>query len=267
MALPPQSPGQQRAKRTLRLIAMELCRRLLQLSSHPLAEPDGPTVIIAPHQDDETLACGALIARRRNEGLPLHIIFITDSSASHPGHACLTPAAISALRRAEAMRALRILGVERGSIHFLDEPDGTLKTISPDRREQLIGQLEGKLTEIGPGEVFLPGCPDGSSEHDAVFQFVLEALERAALRPTLWQYPVWSWWNPRLLFGLWWRTTDCRRQPGEDFLQAKRKALECYGSQTQPLPPDNIAALPPELVNVFRADTEYYLRYSWPPRP
>jgi LmbE family N-acetylglucosaminyl deacetylase len=263
----PPTSGQQRAKQTLRLLAIEFCRRLLHSSSQLLTEPDGVTVVIAPHQDDETLACGGLIARRRNEGLPVHVIFITDSSASHPGHERFTPGALSSMRREEAMRALYLLGMEREAVHFLNEPDGTLKTIVPDRKESLIRRLAERLESIQPQEIFLPCHPDGSSEHDAVFHFVLAAIARTKLSPVIWQYPVWSWWNPRLLVGLWWRTSDCRRLPGEDFVQAKRKALACYASQISPLPPDTTAALPAELVNVFRSDTEYFLRYAWPQPP
>jgi LmbE family N-acetylglucosaminyl deacetylase len=254
----------QQAKEFLRQIAIELCGGLLQACSKPYESREGPTVIIAPHQDDETLACGGIIARKRNEGLPVHVIFITDGSASHPGHPRLDPAALSALRHTEAMNAMACLGVERTAAHFLNEPDGTLMTITSRHREALVQRLAAVLRAIGPGEIFLPCNPDGSSEHDATFGFVMDALAGADLRPKIWQYPVWSWWNPVLLLRRWFASKDCRRLPLEDYWQHKQQAIRCYQSQIVPLPPDTSAALPSDLVDIFLADTEFFFRYEPP---
>lgn len=254
----------QRAKEFLRQIAIELCGGLLQAGSRPYELREAPAVVIAPHPDDETLACGGVIARKRNEGLPVVVIFITDGSASHPGHPRLDPAAIAALRRREAMNAMSCLGVERTAVHFLNEPDGSLKTISPERREALVLRLACLLRAIAPGEIFLPCNPDGSSEHDAAFGFVMEAMGRSHLQPDIWQYPVWSWWNPVLLLRRWLASKDCRRLPLEDYRQHKQQAIRCYQSQINPLAPDLVAALPTDLVDIFLADTEFFFRYQPP---
>jgi N-acetylglucosamine malate deacetylase 1 len=251
-----------RAKEFLRQIAIELCSGLLHAGSKPYELQALPAVVIAPHQDDETLACGGIIARKRNEGLPVHVVFITDGSASHPGHARFDPPAIAALRRGEAMRALACLGVERNAVHFLNEPDGTLKTIQPHRREDLVNRLAALLTVTGPAEIFVPCNPDGSSEHDATFGFLLDAVARTRLQPVLWQYPVWAWWNPVLLLRRWLASRDCRRLPLEDYQQSKEQAVRCYQSQIAPLAPDATAALPPDLVEIFLADTEFFFRYD-----
>jgi LmbE family N-acetylglucosaminyl deacetylase len=255
-------PERQSAKEYLRQIAIELSAGLLHAGSKPYELQEGATLVIAPHQDDETLACGGIIARKRNEGLPVHVVFITDGSASHPGHPRLSPAALSALRHAEAMRAMACLGVERAGVHFLDEPDGTLKTIRPDRREALVTRLVREMEAVRPTELFLPCNPDGSSEHDATFGFVLDAVGRTGRQPVIWQYPVWSWWNPVLLMRRWLKTRDCRRVPLEDYRQHKLQAIRCYQSQVAPLPPDTRPALPFELVDIFLADTEFFFRYE-----
>jgi LmbE family N-acetylglucosaminyl deacetylase len=258
----PNLPRRERAKEFLRHIAIELCGGLLHAGSKPYQLSEAPAVVIAPHQDDETLACGGVIARKRSEGLPLHVIFITDGSASHPAHPRLGPADISTMRHAEALRAMACLGVERPAVHFLDEPDGSLKTITAERRKDLVTRLAGLLGPIAPGEVFLPCNPDGSSEHDATFGFVMDAMARTNLQPDIWQYPIWSWWNPVLLLRLWRDTKDCRCLPLEDYRQAKQQAIRCYQSQIAPLAPGTVAALPPELVDIFLTDTEFFFRYS-----
>lgn len=262
--MPAAPEKRQSAKEFLRQIAIELCGGLLQAGSRPYQMRESPAVVIAPHQDDETLACGGIIARKRNEGLPVHVIFITDGSASHPGHPRLAPPAIAELRHREAMNAMACLGVERTAVHFLNEPDSTLKTISAERREALVLRLAYLLRAIVPGEIFLPCNPDGSSEHDATFGFVMDAMDRAHLRPDIWQYPVWSWWNPVLLLRRWLASKDCRRLPLEDYRQHKQQAIRCYQSQISPLAPDPVAALPTELVDIFLADTEFFFRYQPP---
>jgi LmbE family N-acetylglucosaminyl deacetylase len=255
-------PNRKQAKEYLRQIAIELSGGLLLAGSKPYQLKETPAVIIAPHQDDETLACGGLIARKRNEGLPVHVVFITDGSASHPGHPRYDPPALSILRRREAMDAMACLGVERTAVHFMDEPDGTLKTITAGRRESLVRRLELLLRKIAPGELFLPCNPDGSSEHDATFGFVTDALQRSGVRLDVWQYPVWSWWNPVLLVRRWFGTRECRRLPLEDYRQHKQQAIRCYQSQIAPLSPDKYPALPADLVDIFLTDTEYFFRYE-----
>jgi len=257
----------QQAKDFLRQLAIEMCGGLLQIGSRPYELRETPTLVIAPHQDDETLACGGIIARKRNEGLPVHVVFITDGSASHPDHSRLTPPAIAGLRQQEAMQAMAYLGVERTAVHFLNEPDGSLKTIPAERRQHLVERLTTLLRTIGPTEIFLPCNPDGSSEHDATFGFVTDAITAAGFQPDIWQYPVWSWWNPLLLLRRWLASEDCRRQPVEDYLLAKRHAIECYQSQISPLAPDEWPALPPDLVAIFNSDTEYFFRYRMPHKP
>lgn len=260
----PSHSKHQQAKELLRQLAIELCGGLLQIGSKPYQLRESPALVIAPHQDDETLACGGIIARKRNEGLPVHVMFITDGSASHPNHPRLGPQAISAIRAGEAMQALACLGVERTAVHFLNEPDGSLKTITSVRREDLVIRLTVLFRSIAPSEIFLPCNPDGSSEHDATFGFVTDAITRAGLQPDIWQYPVWSWWNPLLLLRRWLATDDCRRLPLEDYRLAKQQAIECYQSQITPLAPDATPALPADLVKIFNSDTEYFFRYKLP---
>jgi LmbE family N-acetylglucosaminyl deacetylase len=258
----PRQSRRQRAKLYLRQMVIGFCGELLRFASKPFVPREEATLIIAPHQDDESLGCGGLIARKRNAGLPVHVVFITDGSASHPGHPRVSPAELAVLRRAEAMRAMAFLGVERICVHFLDEPDGTLNAISPARREALVARLADLFNHLGPRELFLPCYPDGSSEHDATFGFVIDALQHTRIRPDVWQYPVWSWWNPILLLRRWARSNDCRRLPLEDYAQGKFQAIECYQTQIKPLAPDLFPSLPGELISIFQEDSEYFFRYD-----
>jgi LmbE family N-acetylglucosaminyl deacetylase len=254
----------ERSKTVLRRFAVRFCHFALRQLTPAYVFQVRRAVIFAPHQDDETLGCGGLISRKRNEGLPVDVIFLTDGGASHPGHPLHSPAAITALRHREAREALAILGVETGSSHFLDEPDGTLNQIEPGRRAALIDRIAVHLETLRPDEIFLPCNPDGSSEHDAAFGLITEALHCSGLRPTVWQYPVWSWYNPMLLLERIIFTADRCQIPTEDYQLIKTRALGCYRTQMHPLPPQTTAALPPELVRIFNSEVEYFFRFNLP---
>ncbi len=257
--------NRQRIKAATRSAAIGLCHHALGWLSRPYQHHAGSCVVFAPHPDDETLGCGGLIARKRNEGLPVHVVFITDGSASHPGHPRLSPAEVVVIRHHEALEALAILGVESPAIHFLNETDGALNHLTPERQAGLVSQLAALLTGIKPAEIFLPCCPDGSSEHDAAFGFVSAALRRAQVQPAIWQYPVWSWWNPLLLFERIIRNRCCCVQPAEDYQAIKTQALSRYRSQVEPALPWSEPVLLPELVRVCNSGQEFFFRFVPPP--
>lgn len=252
------------AKRRLRQIAIRLCRGLFRLCGRRYSLKDGTTVVFAPHQDDETIGCGGLIARKRHEGLPVHVVFITDGSSSHPEHPHLTPAETASLRRVEAFEALAVLGVESSAIHFLNERDGSLNSLGPTRRGVLVGKLAALIDDIRPDEIFLPCHYDGSDEHTATFACIRDALLCSPHRPGVWQYPVWAWWKPHFLFMNLLLSGMVHRLPMEDFQPAKFRAFACYRSQVQPTPPWNASILPPELQAPREFAEEYFFRFTLP---
>lgn len=126
----------------------------------------GTVVVLAPHMDDEVLACGGTIAL-----LPrperVHVIYATDGSRSpapeipgrHP-----RPAGLDELRRRESRSALAELGVPAANLHFLDLPDGGLRR----RGESLERALAATLEAIRPQHVFAPFRYDRHPDHLAV---------------------------------------------------------------------------------------------------
>jgi LmbE family N-acetylglucosaminyl deacetylase len=253
---------QANTKRRLRQIAIRLCRGLLRLCGRRYPFTDGMTIVFAPHQDDETIGCGGLIARKRYEGLPVHVVFITDGSSSHPKHPALTPTSLASLRRIEAFEALAILGVESSAIHFLNEHDGTLNRLDPPHRAALVGKLAALIDDIRPDEIFLPCYHDGSDEHTATFTCICDAVLRSSHRPSVWQYPVWAWWKPYFLLENLLRSGTASRLPMEDFQSVKSRALACYRSQIEPTPPWNASVLPAELQAPSGFTEEYFFRFT-----
>jgi len=250
---------QPQLKLWLRHAASGLARRVLRARAVPLsADPAGVTLVLAPHQDDEVLGCGGLIAARRRAGHPVHVAYVTDGSASHPGHPELTPERLVEQRAAEARAALRMLGVESPAIHFLGARDGTLDRLAAAEAAALTTRLERLLREVQPTEVFLPCRDDGSSEHEAAFRFFARACASAGLAPRVCEFPVWSWWNPRLLARPLRRSRRVLRFgfSGYEFLKAR--ALAACRSQTEPVPPWTDAVLSPEFCRMFLASEEFF---------
>ena len=231
----------------------------LRLRSRPL--PLGGTslwLVVAPHPDDETLGCGSLIYARRQAGLPLHVLFLTDGAASHPGHPQFSPEQIAALRCAESTHALHELGVDTDALHFINAPDGTLAHLGPDAAAELIAQLSLKLTSLAPSFVCLPCRDDGSSEHDAAFGLIRRALAASELRPRLLEYPIWSRWSPvRFAARLLHRSTIWRVNV-RIAAAHKARALTVFNSQSDPLPPWIQSVLPPGFTAFFASGEEFF---------
>ena len=261
----PTQSRRQRAKLFLRQLVIGFCGGLLRIASKPFVPREVVTLVIAPHQDDESLGCGGLIAHKRYEGWPVHVVFLTDGGGSHFNHPWLSMAEVIAWRRREARAALLELGVESCAVHFLDEPDGSLGQIAPERARDLTGRLAVLLHELQPAEVFLPCCPDASSEHDAAYGIITRAVWQARLQPALWQYPIWSWWNPLLLLRHILTARTRARLPNADFTLSKRTAVACYASQIGPTPPWTEPVIPRDLLATLQADTEYFFEHPTPP--
>ena len=65
----------------------------------------GKTLVVAPHPDDESLGCGGAIALLSGFGCPVHVLFISDGTGSHPNSRKFPPPALRALRESEAQNA------------------------------------------------------------------------------------------------------------------------------------------------------------------
>ncbi len=80
---------------------------------------DQPFIVIAPHPDDESLACGGLIAEACREGLRGKVVIVSDGAGSHPNSKAYPPDQLRALREEEARRAAAELGLGPEEIIFL----------------------------------------------------------------------------------------------------------------------------------------------------
>src|SRR6202044_612035 len=91
--------------------------------------PFVPTLVLAPHPDDETLGAGGLIAKLRRAGVTVTIVAITDGENAYAG----TPR-LGDIRVLEQNEAVQRLVCPNHTTHPPHLPDRDL----PDYEDQLV---------------------------------------------------------------------------------------------------------------------------------
>lgn len=222
-------------------------RRVPRLAVPPA---EGRLVVVAPHPDDELLACGALLAAHSRRGGRWCIVAVTDGEASHGD--TVDTSALAARRRAESERGLAALGLstrgERGM--RLGLGDGA------------VGQHQGALqdallAELVPGDTVVSTWRfDGHPDHEATG--AAAALACAVRGCTLLEAPVWMWH---------WAAPGDARVPwhrlrqfaiDSDLSARKSAALDEHASQREDRPGDRGPVLDAPLLARAAWPAEYF---------
>lgn len=143
-------------------------------------------LVLAPHPDDETLACGGVIRRALGEGAHVCVVIATNGDANPwPQRLAerrwrLGPDAAArwgARRMAEAREALRILGADGDHVHFLGWRDQGITARMEHEPTASVEALQRLLRAVRPTLVVAPSLFDSHPDHSA-----LALLLHAALR-------------------------------------------------------------------------------------
>lgn len=145
-------------------------------------------LVIAPHPDDETLGCGATMARKIASKRRVNVVVATDGSGSHRS-ALVPPKDLSQIREVECIEACKTLGVPREDIEFLRFEDGHLV----HRMEDLFHELADAITACKPDELLSPSPIDRHPDHRAIAAVVDELVRRGVVTCPVLEYPVWFW--------------------------------------------------------------------------
>lgn len=202
------------------LALLPACRRL-QAEESAIALPelalqaDDRLLILAPHPDDEALACGGLIQRAQAMRLPVQVVFFTNGDNNewsfmvYRKHPIISPEAVvqmGEVRRAEALQADGLLGLSATNLVFLGYPDfGTLKiwlyhwnandpyrgmltratqvaytnALRPGalfKGEEILRDLTTVVREFKPTRIFVSHPADHNPDHIALYLFVQVVL-------------------------------------------------------------------------------------------
>jgi LmbE family N-acetylglucosaminyl deacetylase len=241
--------------------------RVLARSVEVPVLPSRRLTVLAAHPDDETLGCGALIARSRRAGLPVRVIVATDGRHS-AASAVLSADRLATLRSAELRAACGQLGVPEDEVVELGLTDGGLAIEGP----ALTGRLAELLAEQPPDVLLVPCARDVHPDHEQLHRVAVRVAARLDPPPTVLAYPIWSWiapgsgtgvrdrlprlgWTTRQLGGSRWL-----RVPAGEHLAGKQAALARYASQTRNLTGEaGWSHLPPEVYALFLQPSELFL--------
>jgi LmbE family N-acetylglucosaminyl deacetylase len=153
----------------------------------------GPTLVVAPHPDDESLGCGGTIALLARAGLPVHVLFVSDGTGSHRDSPTFPPERLRALREAEAREALSRLGLTGEAAIFLRLPDRFVPWAGQPGFGAAVASVAAVLRLHRPATILLPWRGEHHCDHVASWQIVRAAVEDVTPSPRLLEYPIWLW--------------------------------------------------------------------------
>jgi LmbE family N-acetylglucosaminyl deacetylase len=272
----------------MQLHSSELLQKISQkVMSRLLCEVSGdelkrPAIVFAPHPDDETLACGGTIIKKKRAGADVKIVFMTDGRQSH-GH-LIAVHELTSIRADEARAAAGKLGVAENDIIFLEFEDGKLDK----NQEVAVHQVAELLQDQQPDQLFIPYYKESPADHWATNRIVLSALQLCQRKATIYEYPIWFWHHwPWVPVPISWRRKTLKVLRDtlvagmglrllwdfnssvyiEEVIELKREALNQHKSQMSRLLPDpGWATLSDvsdgEFLACFFAEREIFRRYN-----
>lgn len=187
-------PGPLRNSLRLALLLAERDR-----SPELIVQPTGKTVmVLAPHMDDEVLGCGGTLAKHIQAGAHVTVVYMTDGGRGdvalneaelRPDQRREAQAALVALRKAEAARAAKLLGIQ--GIIYLDYPDGALRVDAGS-----VAKMDELLRALRPDHVYLPFVMDLHEDHwqtNCIFYEAARRLPAAqTVQLTCLGYEIWT---------------------------------------------------------------------------
>jgi len=153
-------------------------------------------MVLAPHFDDESIACGGTLLLHKSAGSEVCVVFVSDSSGALADP--VAAAQVRAVRRAEMQQVQAALALD--SVVELEFPDGSLV-----RHERAIAErLAEALKIFRPEQVFCPFPVDAHADHQATALAFAQATELAGWRGEVLAYEVWStlWPNTAIDIGV-----------------------------------------------------------------
>lgn len=174
-------------------------------------------LIVAPHPDDETIACGGVIRYCVKNNIPISVVVITNG-----GRGQLCP-----IRYHETISATSILGLSKENIIFLDYPqalqylfhdnwnipweeDGnSTKNVYAYQKkalytgENLENNLEKIITDLNPTIIIYPYSNDANPDHWGTSSFIEYTTNNLNYTGKKYSYPVHvasQWPFPRSYF-------------------------------------------------------------------
>jgi LmbE family N-acetylglucosaminyl deacetylase len=202
---------------------------LLGLQAKAFSEEEiaGSCLVVAPHPDDDVLGCSSIILAFRKKGLPVHIVYVTDGSASNKSE-IVTEEKLALLRQEEAISGVGVLDVDKENLTFLAFRDGQTKA-----QEEMVTEKLVCLLKTFPATMVFTPCPyDVHSDHQVVSSIISKLKKQGIIGGAVYFYPIWCPWKKLIGFLLsGFASSSWRRMSLSDVRGMKKKAFEKHVSQ------------------------------------
>ncbi len=219
------------------------------------------TLVLAPHPDDESLGCGGTLALLRRANYPVHVVFVSDGTLSHPNSPSYPAERLRDLREKEAREALRELQISANEVTFMRLPDRHVPMPDDAGFDDALAALLAVIQQFKPSTVLVPYERDPHPDHRATYALLTAALDamKQGEQPRVLEYLIWLWELGR---------PDDLPKPGERMVlqvdidavvDQKKRAINAHQSQVTRMIDDDPTAfyLSPDLLSHF--DTPYEL--------
>ncbi|MEM7274639.1 MAG: PIG-L deacetylase family protein [Actinomycetota bacterium] len=199
-------------------------------------------LVIAPHADDEVLACGGTMARLADQGAEVFVQFMTVDGFHHYG---LDGTTTFDQRVAEIEDVAALLSFE-WDIAYGDQD--LIEKLDTVPKRDLVDRFEQRINDLEPDLVLVPSGADYDQDHVATFETAIAALRPISPAFGKWLVPqVLVYESPKIM---WWVDDIPRPEAFVDIsevIDRKQAALAAYVSQARPSPhirsPEAVAAL------------------------
>jgi LmbE family N-acetylglucosaminyl deacetylase len=193
-------------------------------------------MLIAPHPDDEALACSIILQHAVRADTAIRVLYATDGDDNPwPQRVLERKWRLGAadrkrwgkLRHAEALAALHILGVHGSDARFLALPDQGLTGLLTTDCRLILERFETSIRRWSPTHLLVPSIHDTHPDHNALA--VMLRLVLANLYPdespiSLWAYAVHG--KSKVFFH---RATELRQSKTDRAI--KEQAICCHKTQ------------------------------------
>ena len=163
-------------------------------------------LVLAPHPDDEVFGCGGLLALAADQGVPVHVVVVSDGAAGGDAE----------VRQHECRAAAEALGYLRGpqALRFWALPD---RGVVPD--DALAARIHRLAAEVSADWLLAPSPFEVHPDHLAVCQAATTATAMPGSAARLVYYEVGQPLMPNLLVDI------------SAVTPRKHAAMRCFASQ------------------------------------
>lgn len=190
---------------------IDLFSNIRKLNKHANTLNETNILIVAPHMDDEIIACGGVMQQYLKKNAHITVVFMTDGSEGNPNY---EPVKLAKLRKEESRNACGLLGVT--DLIFLDNIEKSFKN-NEDNKSAIKKLVKEKSIDA----IFYPMAFDGNRDHVTTSWIVLDALKELNSNINLYGYCVWSPLIPTLTVNI------------DDEIEQKIKAMKLFTTQLE----------------------------------